>query len=345
MNIPILNIYYLLCYAWDKLEEKDRVNISVSDSMELLDLCAKVLLKATRILLKRGIDKTYIGTTEEIPGIKGKIQLSQTLKSNILYKQRTICSFDEFSSNVLTNRILVSTLQILSRTKGLDKKLKEEVVAIRRMLPDIEPIEITTQLFKQIRLTRNTRFYGFVLNVCQIIHEYSLPSDEHGTYTFSDFTRDERKMNQLFEAFIRNFYRKEQQKFRVRREDIKWDFTATSDSDYNYLPLMKTDITLENDNSKIIIDAKYYKETMAVHYNREKIYSANLYQIFSYLINQEDERSKTLTATGVLLYPTIDAEYNLDYTHKGHNIHIRTINLNQSPVLIHNRLLSILRLG
>jgi 5-methylcytosine-specific restriction enzyme subunit McrC len=57
MQIPIENIYYLLCYAWNKLDEKERVNVSIDDKTELLDLFAKILINATKMLLKRGIDK------------------------------------------------------------------------------------------------------------------------------------------------------------------------------------------------------------------------------------------------------------------------------------------------
>jgi 5-methylcytosine-specific restriction enzyme subunit McrC len=70
MQIPIENIYYLLCYAWNKLEEKDRVNVSIDDKTELLDLFAKILINATKMLLKRGIDKNYIAHTDEIAGVK-----------------------------------------------------------------------------------------------------------------------------------------------------------------------------------------------------------------------------------------------------------------------------------
>jgi hypothetical protein len=43
MAIPIENIYFLLCYAWNKLDEKERVDVSIDDKTELLDLFAKVL--------------------------------------------------------------------------------------------------------------------------------------------------------------------------------------------------------------------------------------------------------------------------------------------------------------
>ena len=345
MPIPIENIYYLLCYAWNKLEEKDKVNVSVDDKTTLVDLFAKVLINATRILLKRGIDKSYVEHVEELPGIKGKMQVSQTLKRNILFKQKTICSFDDFSSNIMANRILVTTIYKLVRIQSLDRQLKEELVALQRMLIGIDRIEIKSVLLRQLKFNRNNRFYGFVMNVCQIIHESTLPSEEQGHFKFADFTRDERKMNQLFESFIRNFYRIEQNKFTiVKKETIRWNFDETDDVSRQYLPQMETDITLENDDEKIIIDAKYYRETMSVNYDREKIKSGNLYQLFSYLLNQEDGSLKTLGASGMLLYPTVQGEYNLNYQFKGHKVFIRTINLNSNWKNIEYRLEQIINI-
>jgi len=345
MQIPIENIYFLLCYAWNKLDEKERVNVAIDDKTELLDLFAKVLINATKMLLKRGIDKNYIDHTEELAGVKGKVQISQTLKSNLLFKQRTICSFDDFSANIILNQILVSTIYRLIRTKGLDKQLKSELVSLQRMLSGIDQIEITNPLFKQVRLSRNNRFYGFVMNVCQIIHESTFPSEEQGKFKFSDFTRDDRKMNQLFEAFIRNFYRIEQKKYKtVKKETIKWQFDNIDNDSYQYLPQMETDITLENDTEKVIIDAKFYRETMTLNYDKERIKSANLYQLFSYLLNQHDSNLKTHKATGILLYPTIETDYNLNFKYLGHKILIRTVNLNSNWRNISTRLKEIIEL-
>lgn len=344
MPIPIENIYFLLCYAWNKLDEKERVNVSIDDTTELLDLFAKILINATKILLKRGIDKNYIDTTEEISGVKGHLELSQTLKGNLLFKLRTICTFDDFSSNILINRILATTIHNLIRTKGLDKQLKGELISLERKLSGIESIKLKSSVFKQIRLNRNNSFYGFVLNVCQIIFEYTLPSEKNGQFKFSDFTRDEHKMNQLFEAFIRNFYRIEQQKFsKVKKETIKWQFVIEDNESNMYLPQMETDITLENNDEKIIIDAKYYRETMILNYDKEKIKSSNLYQLFSYLLNQEDGSIKNQFATGILLYPTIESDYDLNYKYYNHQIQIRTIDLNSNWRNISARLKDIIK--
>ena len=62
MQIPIENIYYLLCYAWNKLDEKERVSVSIDDKTELLDLFAKILINATKMLLKEALIKTILTT-------------------------------------------------------------------------------------------------------------------------------------------------------------------------------------------------------------------------------------------------------------------------------------------
>jgi len=347
MKIPIENIYYLLCYAWNKLDEKNKVNVSIDDKTELLDLFAKVLINATRVLLKRGIDKNYVSQTSEFVGIKGKLEISETIKGNLLLRQRTICTYDDFSPNTIINRILVSTIYRLLNTKGLDKQLKHELVSLLRMLAGIQPLDLTSSIFKQVRLHRNNRFYGFIMDVCKIIYENTLPSEEPGKFVFSDFLRDERKMNQLFEDFVRNFYRIEQKKYgKVKREIIRWNFESSTGKSEEYLPVMETDISLENDLEKIIIDTKYYSQTMSTSYEKEKIISANLYQLFSYLLNQEkSDDPKTKHTTGILLYPTIETDYNLEFKYDAHKILIRTVNLNTNWKNISARLKEIIQLN
>lgn len=152
-------------------------------------------------------------------------------------------------------------------------------------------------------------------------------------------------MNKLFEAFVRNFYRIEQKQFPiVKREIIKWNLEYNDEESHSYLPEMETDITLINAEKKLIIDAKYYRQTMILNYEKEKIHSGNLYQLFSYLLNQEDGTYKSANATGILLYPTIDKEYNLEYRYKEHPIFIKTVNLNSNWKNIRNRLMEIVQI-
>ena len=84
MQIPIQNIYFLLCYAWNKLDEKELVDVRASDEKDLVDLLARVLISGVSRLFKKGLDRDYILYQESIPGIKGKLELGATLKKSLL---------------------------------------------------------------------------------------------------------------------------------------------------------------------------------------------------------------------------------------------------------------------
>ena len=79
-KIPIQNIYYLLSYAWNKLEENKVVNVSIDDYSQLHNLLARVLINGCYHLFKRGLERDYIINEEVYPGIKGKILFSPKLK-------------------------------------------------------------------------------------------------------------------------------------------------------------------------------------------------------------------------------------------------------------------------
>jgi 5-methylcytosine-specific restriction enzyme subunit McrC len=102
-QIPIQNIYYLLCYAWNKLEEGEIVDVSSLESPQLADLFAKVLLGGSRHLIRRGIDRGYIPCGEERATIRGKIAFAPSVRRNLFQQGIAFCEFDELDHNVLHN--------------------------------------------------------------------------------------------------------------------------------------------------------------------------------------------------------------------------------------------------
>ena len=90
-----------------------------------------------------------------------------------------------------------------------------------------------------------------------------------------------------------------------------------------YLPKMKTDVSIYIDDRKIILDAKYYQDPLKVNYEKEELYSSNLYQLFAYIQNSKDNKN----IEGILLYPAITKDLDLEYVIKGNTIKINTINL------------------
>ena len=345
MEIPIRNIFYLLSYAWNKLDEAEKMEISADDYKDALNLLGRILVSGSNHLLRKGLDKAYITMTEEYPGIKGKINFKESLNKQLFQQGKAVCSFDEFSSNVLHNQILKSVLRKLTRFPQLDKKLKSSVWECFYRFNEVDEIDLQMFHFQKVRVHRNNYAYDFLIRICRLIFENAVLYERDGSYHFKDFTRNEKAMASLFEDFVRNFYAREQQDYRVRREDIQWHAEALFDSPLSLLPKMQTDITLESKNHKLIIDTKYYRQTLSTHYDTEKFHSNNLYQIYSYLTNVEkDSRNlNNVNCDGMLLYPTTQKEIDASYKMGNHKLKVSTVNLGEKWRHIHERLLDIIK--
>ncbi len=338
MEIPIQNIYYLLCYAWDKLAERDVVAVEAIDSTTLADLFARVLINGTNHLVKRGFDRGYVSQHEWTGRLRGRICFQDAIRRNATTSGRLPCDFDEFSYNVLHNRILKATMRRLIRTHGLAVECSEGLAQLCRLFSEIDDIELTSRVFGQVQLYRSNRFYDFLLKVCELIHRNLLVSEKSGTSKFMDFVQDKRQMAILFEEFVRTFYRIHTD-YRVKREDIYWRWIAADQVAAGLLPKMQTDISLTSECRKIIIDCKFTPEATQQHYDAVTLRSSHVFQINAYMDNLEGQWADACEM--MLLYPMMVSPLSADYTHKGHRIRIRTINLNQPWQGIHQDLLSL----
>jgi 5-methylcytosine-specific restriction enzyme subunit McrC len=341
MEIPIQNIYYLLCYAWNKLEEAEIVDVKGIETSKLCDLFAKVLIGGTSRLLKMGLDRGYVSQNEAIYGVKSRIDFGISLKKHLFNNARAQCEFDELSYNILHNQILKSTIHKLAHVGELDKSLREQLLSLYRRFAEIDDVPLNKKLFRRVQLNRNNSFYDFLLKICELVNDNLLPSEQKGKSKFRDFVREERQMGILFEEFVRNFYRIEQNVYKVYREDIIWNIVA---GDKSFLPKMQTDISLEGVEKKIIVDTKYYREALNEYYDKETIRSKNMYQMFAYLKNIETTSEINQNCAGILLYPTVTKQLDINFTTHGHNVSFKTINLNQEWLGIEKDLLAVIGL-
>lgn len=344
-EIPIQNLYYLLCYAWDRLEERDRVPVDAASCPDVLNLLAKVLANGTSRLLRRGLDRDYVLVEEVTPRLRGRIGFAEAV-ARCQHRQAALpCRFDEFSHDVLHNRILYSTLLALLKTNGLTPDNQNRLRALCQQMGDITPMAVRDADFGRVRLHRNNQFYDFLLKICRIALGSLLPSEGAGKQKFIDFFRDEKKMRTLFEEFVRNFYKAHAQDVfpKIDRTDITWRLTPGDADGQALLPKMQTDVTLTRKGKTVIIDCKYYSDALQHHHGTDKFLSGNLYQIHAYLTNHAASDKYAQGALEVfLLYPTTTTSLSHRFTTpQGHVLGVHTVNLDQPWEGIHRDLLGL----
>ena len=352
-NIPILNVYYLLCYAWGRVQERDTTRLATLGGLSTVqDLLGKVLAGGVNHLFRRGIDRGYVERREDLTGIRGKLAVSETAKRALRAQARAACEFEELSVDILPNRILRSSLHgLLGRSVTLDRHVRADVRSAYRRLDGISRTRLKRNTFGQVQLGGNRRLYHFLLSVCRLLYESSLVDETTGRTAFRDFRRDEATMWALFEQFVTGFYQREQRVYRVNPggRRVQWaDPGWATDADRARIPVMNADVILESAERRIILDTKYYKDALARGRGpgTGKLHSANLYQLLAYVRNRQATRSDGPRHEGILLYPQVgDEELRADIRLEGFRIQARTVNLDQDWRLIHDEMLGAVGAG
>ena len=80
-SILINNIYHMLAYAFQTLNQENYEDVAVESFDEMYDLLAAILAKGIGVQLKQGLYREYINRQEELPVMRGKNNMPRTTKN------------------------------------------------------------------------------------------------------------------------------------------------------------------------------------------------------------------------------------------------------------------------
>ena len=176
-----------------------------------------------------------------------------------------------------------------------------------------------------------------------------VPTEDTGQAQLSAPDRDEHWVRRLFEAAVGGFYDTvlSPKGWRVRTgSKLNWQIESPTAGIGSLLPGMTTDIILERPTeagtptgSRLVIDTKFTSMVGTGQYGKLTLHSGYIYQIYAYLRSQEMPSDPlSLTASGMLLHPSVGEEFDEAVTIQGHRIRFVTVDLAANSRAIRNRL-------
>lgn len=322
--IKVQNVYYMLSYAFQVLNEKGYRKVNTEQFDNTAELFSAILLRGVHSQLVKGIQKNYMLENEDLSVIRGKLNISETMR---IYKMKNLvsCSYDEFTPNTVMNRIIKSIFLVLLKS-DISKKRKKEIRNILLYFNEVNTIDLH-RVNWNFQYNRTNETYRMLIAICYLTVKGLLQTQTDGSIKMMDFL-DDQKLHHLYEKFILEYYRKEHPELKVSSSQVKWQLDDEVD---DLLPKMQTDIMIEKGNKILIIDAKYYHSPLQMRFQTPTVHSGNLYQIFTYVKNKEYElKDIDHSVSGLLLYAGTDDEDQPDVTYQmsGNKIGVETLNLN-----------------
>lgn len=323
--IRVQNVYYMLAYAFQVLHEQGYKNVATEEFDNVAELLAAILCRGVSVQIKRGLIRQHISREEALASPRGKLEIGESIKTQVIRKKQLVCNYDEFSVDAYPNRIIKTTMELLLRG-SISKARKKEIRKLMIFFDGISILDIHS-INWDIQYDRNNQTYRMLIAVCRFVIKGLLQTTADGSTKIMDYA-DDQTMAKLYEKFILGYYQREHPELKAYSPQIAWQVT---DGYRTLLPTMQSDIVITNKAAKktLIIDAKYYTHNMQMKapYMTQTLHSGNLYQIFTYVKNWSAAPDEVVS--GMLLYAGTDdaIQPNNDYQMSGNQISVKTLDM------------------
>lgn len=308
----------MLCYAWNILAIKDDIKVGKDDFDDAYNLLGRIFSYGIGKLIRSGFHRSYIGQEEELSTLRGKINVQESVTKFSMQRRKLVCNYDEYSTNDIFNQILKYTIERLIKNPNISDITKANLKKQRMFFADIDETAPTKENRQKLIFNRNNVTYKMLIQVAIMLYDNTIVNDEEGNNAFKDFFRDG-QMEKVYEQFILNFYaiNLDRNIYRVHAPKITWKMEHNAKDRFGDLVDVienpsdrRTDIVIENrvTNKQLIIDAKYYQETLVQGYRDstiERYRRSHIDQIRGYVTDSEFFGKKL----GALVYPTVKHDF------------------------------------
>ena len=282
-----------------------------NQDMPILEIFISNFIKEVEKIVKKGLVYSYINKSENILYFKGKLDLSNHIKYNII-ENRFFMNFDEFSINSMENCLLKLALE---KIKNISSNI-ENTDKIHQLLIQFEDIETSglnpVHLFKKILYNKKNEFYKKSLNLAKFFLLDESP--------YSIFFNDEREvtgvffpMETVYESYVANklkqlINKEYSDKFSIKIQDSShFIFKNCSFNEKQIKENIKffnirPDIVLrnkKNNNEVIILDTKW----KILMYEKENfnILENDFIQLIKYIVSYSNKENPCCRA--YFIYP------------------------------------------
>ena len=358
-RIPVRNLWLLMLYAsrlYRALPGERRLAAEENPD-EIPNLVAEILTRAVERRLRRNLSSEFDRQEADLTRVRGHINALRTERRHLLELGKIACSFDELTTDTPRNRYVRAALNYLHRMveeNGLKRRCHIAATALERAGVGADDSSRARGAFSRSQFSpgRTNTEDRLMLAAAELAFSLNLPTEDAGQARLPVPDREERWLRMLFEAAVGGLYDTvlSPRGWTIRTgSNLKWQIESPTQGIEQVLPGMTTDITLERParlgeptGSHLVIDTKFTGVLSTGRFGNPTLRSGYIYQIYTYLRSQEKPREPlTLSASGMLLHPSVGEEFDEAATIQGHRIRVATVDLAANSLAIRNRLLSL----
>ena len=271
--------------------------------LPILEIFVYMFLNECERLVKAGLKSDYLCIAQNRAFLKGKLEFKDHIAQNLIHKERFFTSSDEYTQDIPPNRLIQSTLHILSHL-NLSPSTQTKLDSMRFIFADISPSENIESDFIKCNNMGRAKEYEMILLWCKVFL---------GQKAFSPYVGSDKAiaflfpMEKLFESFVSFWLKKCVKDFEVKTQESRK--YLLQDENKNNIFCLKPDIVMRGKDRIIIVDTKWKIPDSSFDEKKYGISQSDLYQMWAYASKYCLESSKVSV---VLIYPQCDRTKDIE---------------------------------
>lgn len=273
----------------------NNANLKV-DKMNLYEIFIYMYLQEVNKIVKQGIKSSYIQKERNLTYYKGKLNVAQHIRKNLVHQEKFYVIYDEFNANIPENRIIKSTLEKLQKVTLSAENLKQ-IKQLLNMFDIVKGSKNYQKDFSSIVIDRSTKNYEILMKWSKVfLMNKSFTTFYGNTKSIALLF----PMERLYESYVAR---------QMKNIFKSWDISIQEKEHHLFVSpkkqfALKPDIVLRKGERVIVLDTKL-KRLVNNQKSNYGISQSDMYQMYAY-------SKKYNTPEVWLLYPLNEQMLNMN---------------------------------
>ena len=133
-----------------------------------LDECAKILVDGLTLQVKRGLVKDYVQGVDTETAIKGRMDVSASLRDRTIYKRQMVCIYEEYTENCPLNRIVKAGALLLISCPDISEENRKKLQDLMIYFSTVQNISLRRMDWR-INYGKNGPAYKPMVEACKVV--------------------------------------------------------------------------------------------------------------------------------------------------------------------------------
>lgn len=257
-----------------------------------LDILMRLFVRALADQLRRGLIRRYRADADDLPTVRGRLQIEEQLRRNLVHRERSACEFDEFDEDHALNQLFRVAIRRMLRvaSNAVTQQALRELLPAFEGVSDVEP---TGDWLASVTLDRTSERFGLSLGMARLFLQGTTTGLYAGERNSFALLFD---MNELFEKYIARTLRRQLRGsgFEVSIQDVRFHLVSDLQTKQRLFRLRPDIVVRRGKEVCCVVDTKWKR--LSPEERKLGIAQGDLYQMLAYAEGYD-------SAAVLLLYP------------------------------------------